>query len=330
MNIGFTYDLKDDYLRLGYSDFEVAEFDSIETVEGVESVLKSMGHTVDRIGSARELMQRLCRGDRWDLVFNIAEGVRGIGREAQVPAILDVYNIPYVFSDPLVFSVTLHKGMAKRIVRDGGVKTPDFQIIRCEADVWQVNLPYPLFVKPLAEGTGKGIGAKSVVESKEELFTVSKNLLDRYRQPVLVERFLPGREFTVGITGSGTRGQVVGVMEICFLPDAASEIYGLVNKKNYQDFVRYRVPERRVYEACSELALKAWSLLECRDGGRIDIRHNENGEPEFIEVNPLAGLHPVESDFPILARLNGVSYEDLIGRIMESASLRIFGDISRE
>lgn len=325
MNIGFTYDLKDDYLQAGYSDVDVAEFDTLETIEGVETALKSLGYTVDRIGSARTLIQRICQGDRWDLVFNIAEGVKGIGREAQVPAILDVYNIPYVFSDPLVFSATLHKGMAKRIVRDGGILTPDFRIVRSLEDASTVDLPYPLFVKPLSEGTGKGIGAKSVIHSRDELVTASRNLLERYRQPVLVERFLPGREFTIGITGTGTHAKVVGVMEICFLPDAASEVYGLVNKKNYKDFVRYRIPEESIFVTCSELALKAWRLLECRDGGRVDVRNNEEGVPEFIEVNPLAGLHPVESDLPILARLNGVSYETLVREIMDSAVTRIFG-----
>ncbi|HAE87254.1 TPA: D-alanine--D-alanine ligase, partial [Candidatus Marinimicrobia bacterium] len=123
-----------------------------------------------------------------------------------------------------------HKGMAKRIVRDGGILTPDFRIVRSLEDASTVDLPYPLFVKPLSEGTGKGIGAKSVIHSRDELVTASKNLLERYRQPVLVERFLPGREFTIGITGTGTHAKVVGVMEICFLPDAASEVYGLVNK----------------------------------------------------------------------------------------------------
>lgn len=329
MNIGFTYDLKDDYLQAGFSPVDVAEFDSIETIVGIEEALQSLGHTVDRIGSARSLIQRLCRGDRWDLVFNIAEGIKGMGREAQIPAILDVYHIPYVFSDPLV-TTTLHKGMAKRIVRDGGIKTPDFRIVQTEEDVLAVNLSYPLFVKPLAEGTGKGIGSMSLIHSQNDLITTYKNLMEYYHQPVLVEQFLPGREFTAGVIGTGKKARVIGVMEICFLPTAESDIYGLKTKKRYKEFVQYKIPEHPLYDACADLALKVWHLLECRDGGRVDMRNNEQGEPEFIEVNPLAGLHPVESDLPILARLHGISYHDLIAQIMESAIHRIFGDKNRE
>ncbi|HDT12036.1 MAG TPA: D-alanine--D-alanine ligase [Candidatus Marinimicrobia bacterium] len=325
MNIGFTYDLKDDYLKQGYSEVDVAEFDSIETIDGIENTLQNQGYTVDRIGSIKSLILRLCRGDSWDLVFNIAEGIHGIGREAQIPAVLDAYNIPYVFSDPLVFSVTLHKGMAKRIVRDGGVRTPAFYIVRSIEDVNGVNLKYPLFVKPLSEGTGKGISSNSVIHSLNELAVICKQLLIQYDQPVLVERYLPGREFTVGITGTGKHGRVVGVMEICFKPEASSEVYGLYNKKNYRKFIEYTVPEKEMVEKCSLVALQAWRLLECRDGGRIDLRNNEDDEPEFIEVNPLAGLHPIESDLPILARLNGTSYDELISQIMESALTRIKG-----
>lgn len=330
MNIGFTYDLKDDYLKQGYSDVDVAEFDSIETIEGIENALQKQGYTVDRIGTFKSLITRLCRGDSWDIVFNIAEGIYGIGREAQIPAVLDAYNIPYVFSDPLVFSATLHKGMAKRIVRDGGLRTPDFYIIRSMDDIDRVNLKYPLFVKPLSEGTGKGISSNSVIHSRDELAATSEQLLLRYNQPVMVERFLPGREFTVGVTGTGKDGRVVGVMEICFKPDASSEVYGLFNKKNYKKYIEYSVPEKEMVEKCSEVALQAWQLLECRDGGRIDLRNNEENEPEFIEVNPLAGLHPIESDLPILARLNGISYDELIRQIMESALTRILGNVRHE
>jgi len=330
MNIGFTYDLKDDYLKLGYSDVDVAEFDSIETIEGIEKVLLKQGYTVDRIGSFKSLITRLCRGDSWDLVFNIAEGVHGIGREAQIPAVLDAYKIPYVFSDPLVFSATLHKGMAKRIVRDGGVKTPAFYIVRSLEDICGVHMKYPLFVKPLSEGTGKGISSNSVIHSPDELSLLCEQLLLKYDQPVLVERFLPGREFTVGITGSGKKARVIGVMEICFKQEASSEVYGLYNKKNYKKFIEYSVPEKDMADKCSSVALQAWRLLECRDGGRIDLRNNEENEPEFIEVNPLAGLHPIESDLPILARLNGTSYDELICQIMESALIRLTSECKHE
>ncbi|HRZ78566.1 MAG TPA: D-alanine--D-alanine ligase [bacterium] len=324
MKVGFTYDFKDDYLAMGFSLVEVAEFDTIETIEGIEDSLKKIGYEVDRIGNVKALVKRLAAGDRWDLVFNIAEGVSGIGREAQIPAILDAYDIPYVFSDPMVLSLTLHKGMAKRIVRDAGVKTPEFNIVYAESDIDVTAIPFPLFAKPLSEGTGKGIGAMSVINSKDDLKKACLHLLNEYKQPVLVEKFLPGREFTVGITGTGRNAKVVGVIEINFLPQAESVAYGLVNKKNYEKLMKYTVPEKETYDRCCEVALEAWRILECRDGGRIDLRNNESGEPEFIEVNPLAGLNPIDSDLPILSRMNGLDYDSLIRQIMDSAIKRVF------
>ena len=324
MKVGFTYDFKDDYLAMGFSLVEVAEFDTVETIEGIENSLKKLGYEVDRIGNVKALAKRLTAGERWDIVFNIAEGVSGIGREAQIPAILDAYDIPYVFSDPMVLSLTLHKGMAKRIVRDAGVRTPEFNIVYTEKDIDATAIPFPLFAKPLSEGTGKGIGAMSMINSRYDLEKACLHLLNEYRQPVLVEKFLPGREFTVGITGTGQEAKVVGVIEINFLPQAESVAYGLVNKKNYEKLMKYTVPEKEMCDRCSETALKAWRILECRDGGRIDLRNNESGDPEFIEVNPLAGLNPIDSDLPILSRMNGLDYDSLIRQIMDSAIKRVF------
>ena len=323
MKIGFTYDLRDDYIKKGFSVVEAAEFDTVETIEGIEDALNKLGHEVERIGNAENLVRELVNGKRWDMVFNIAEGVSGIGREAQVPAILDLYNIPYVFSDPMVLYLTLHKGMTTRVVRDGGVLTPDFHIVYSEDDIEEVRLTYPLFVKPVSEGTGKGIGKMSKVDDEYGLRDACVYLLKEFGQPVLVERYLPGREFTVGITGTGKRARVTGVIEINFLAESESEAYGIVNKKNYEKMMKYTVPEEEIYEKCEETALKVWRLLECRDGGRVDLRNNESGEPEFIEVNPLAGLNPIDSDLPILSRLNGLDYDGLIKEIMDSAAKRL-------
>src|SRR5262245_26456090 len=157
MRVGLTFDLRDHYLAAGYSAEDTAEFDNIETIEALAGALERLGHEVDRIGTVRQLAQRLVAGDRWDLVFNIAEGLRGIGREAQVPALLDAYEIPYTFSDPMVMGLALHKGMTKHVLRDRGVPTAPFALVADPSDVAAVNLPYPLFAKPVAEGTGKGI-----------------------------------------------------------------------------------------------------------------------------------------------------------------------------
>ena len=205
--IGLTYDLRDDYLGLGFSEEAVAEFDSARTVDAIAETLESLGHRTERIGMAQRLVEQLAAGRRWDMVFNIAEGVAGFGRESLVPALLDAYGIPYTFSDPLTLAVTLHKGMAKQIVRDLGLPTPDFAVITREADLDGLSLPYPLFAKPVAEGTGKGVTARSRVHDPDTLRERVKNLLAAYSQPVLVETFLPGREFTVGIWGTGREAE---------------------------------------------------------------------------------------------------------------------------
>lgn len=323
MNIGFTYDLADDYLKNGYSIEDVAEFDTIETIDEIEKSILKTGNSVDRIGNISALVKRIHLGDRWDLVFNIAEGVSGIAREAQVPALLDAFKIPYVFSDPLVLALTLHKAFAKRIVRDNGLKTPDFMVIKTPDDLNFLQLEFPLFVKPLSEGTGKGIGEGSLITNPESLSERCKMLIRKFRQPVLIESYLPGREFTVGITGTGNDASVVGVMEIHFLKHEKNKVYGLHNKKHYEGRMNYSVPEKTMFDACSFLALEVWKALECRDGGRVDLRNNEKGEPGFIEVNPLAGLNPFHSDLPILAKLNGMDYDQLIKEIINSALKRI-------
>ncbi|MFH1161122.1 MAG: ATP-grasp domain-containing protein [bacterium] len=323
MRVGLTYDLKSEYLKEGFSVEETSEFDRDSTIDGIEQALRTLGYETDRIGHVKQLAARLVSGERWDLVFNISEGIYGIGREAQVPCLLDAYKIPYTFSDPLVLSLTLHKGMTKRIIRDAGLNTPDFCVITKEEEISSVHLPYPLFVKPVAEGTGKGISGKSKVTSAEELPRICKDLLQRYPDGLIVEEFLPGREFTVGITGTGAKSRTVGLMEIVYKHAAAKEIYSLDTKSNYEALVEYTVPEKEVAEACFQLALSTWQVLGCRDGGRVDIRYDRNGNPSFIEVNPLAGLDHIHSDLPILAYRNGYTYTWLIGEIMNSAIERL-------
>jgi len=318
MMIGITYDLRENYVRAGYDEEETAEFDSIETIAAIERVLRSLGHVTDRIGDAGSLVRRLAAGHRWNLVFNIAEGMHGFGRQALVPALLDAHEIPYTFSDPLTLSVTLHKGMAKHIVRDRGLPTADFAIVSVLADLTNVALPFPLFVKPVAEGTSKGISPTSKVHDASELRSTCDRLLARHRQPVLVETFLPGREFTVGMLGTGNSATVLGVMEITLQGEAEPEIYSYANKKFYEERVNFSLATDAA-NAAAEIALKAWTILGCRDGGRVDIRCDASGRANFMEVNPLAGLNPKESDLVILGRLAGVPYAELIERIVASA-----------
>jgi len=327
VRVGLTYDLRAEYLAAGYSEQETAEFDRPDTIAALETALQGLGHEADRIGTAKRLIERLACGDRWDLVFNIAEGLHGgASRESQVPAILDVYDVPYTFSDPLVMGVCLHKGLTKLVVRDAGVPTPDFALVDRPEDIAGVDLPFPVFAKPVAEGTGKGVGPASKIRDRDALNSVCRNLLDQFRQPVLVEAFLPGREFTVGVLGTGRQATVLGTLEIVLLQAAEPDAYSYVNKEKCEELVEYR-PVHAASDAevrrAEQVALDAWRALGCRDGGRLDLRSDAAGQPSFIECNPLAGLHPFHSDLPMIATAMGLPYQSLIGRIVDSASNRI-------
>jgi D-alanine-D-alanine ligase len=156
MTIGLTYDLRSEYLAEGFSEEETAEFDRDDTIAAIETTIRSLGYQTERIGHSRQLAAALVAGRRWDLVFNIAEGMHGIGREAQVPALLDMYRIPYTFSDPLVMSLTLHKGMTKRVIRDAGVPTADFHVAETPEDARAVTFCTALFRKTGGRGNRQG------------------------------------------------------------------------------------------------------------------------------------------------------------------------------
>jgi D-alanine-D-alanine ligase len=326
MNIGLTYDLRSEYLAEGYGEKETAEFDRDDTIEALAATLGGLGHQVERIGHARSLIQQLAAGRRWDLVFNIAEGLHGIGREAQVPAILDVYAIPYTFSDPLVMALTLHKGMTKRVLRDAGVPTSDFVVAAEPEDLHRVTFEPPYFIKPVAEGTGKGVTPESIVRRRRDLGAACRNLMAAFRQPVLVEPFLPGREFTIGVVGTGADARVLGTMEVLLLDNAEAEVYSYTNKEYCEDRVVYRRVDAAadpVVRQAEAIVLDAWRVLGCRDAGRADVRCDVRGAPQFMEVNPLAGLHPEHSDLPILCTQQGITYSQLIQWIVASAVKRV-------
>jgi D-alanine-D-alanine ligase len=332
MKIGLTYDLRQDYLAEGYSEEETAEFDRPDTIDSIASALEGLGHEADRIGSARRLIDRLARGDRWDLVFNIAEGLHGAAREAQVPAILDLYQIPYTFSDPLTMTLALHKNLAKTIVRQAGLPTPDFALVERIDDIDKVDLPPPLFAKPVAEGTSKGISADSKILTRQALRPSCTALLERFRQPVLVETYLPGREFTVGLAGSGDEAEVLGALEVILHPHAEADVYSYRNKEECEDLVHYKLvsadADDQVRQS-EQIALAAWRILGCRDAGRVDLRCDVQGRPNFIEANPLPGLNPVHSDLPILCTSLGMPYTSLIERIVQSALHRTSAALHR-
>jgi D-alanine-D-alanine ligase len=325
MIIGLTFDLRAAYLAAGFSEKETAEFDRPDTITSLEAVLRELGHKTVRIGHARQLVRRLAAGERWDLVFNIAEGLRGPAREAQIPAILDVYEIPYTFSDPLVMALSLHKGMTKSVVRAAGVPTPEFALVQHLDELDRVRLKYPLFAKPNAEGTGKGVTPASKITSPDQLKAVCSELLDTFQQPVLLEEYLPGREFTVGILGEGVSTRALGTLEIVLRDSAEPEVYSYVNKERCEELVDYRLVSSQdvLVAECERLACNAWKALGGRDAGRIDFRCDAAGRPHFLEANPLAGLHPQHSDLPMLCTRIGMSYQSLVECVIASASQRV-------
>jgi D-alanine-D-alanine ligase len=288
-----------------------------------------MGHRAHRIGRAKELVAYLQEGNRWDMVFNICEGIHGRSREAQVPSILELYRIPYTFSDPLTLSLTLDKAMAKRVVAFEGVPTSPFVCIEDLTDITAIRLEYPLFVKPNQEGTGKGIDDGSVCYTEEQLYIKAKSIIETYSQPALVEELLPGREFTVGIIGSGRDAQVMGTLEIKVI-GSSNGVYSFENKEFYETRVQYEPLEKgRLKEEIEALALRAYKVLGIRDLGRLDFRLDKDGRPMFLEANPLPGLHPTHSDLPMIARANGLTYEGLISQVVESALKRLRGGSGR-
>ncbi len=318
MVVGLTYDLKDEWRRRGYEEEAIAEMDSLVTIDAIESSLRRLGFDVVRIGSIFSLVEFLASQRRCDLVFNIAEGLHGLLRESQVPALLDAYQIPYVFSDSFTLAVTLHKELAKSIVRKAAVATAESVLITDASQCEGVTLRYPLFAKPVGGGTGMGIDDQSRIEDAGQLRRVCTALIARFKEAVLVEEYLPGREFTVGIVKSGQEAQAIGTMEI--IVDGG--IYSYQSKQEYLACTRYERVTGADKAACETQALAAWRALGCRDGGRVDLRMDRDGVPHFLEVNPLAGLHPIDSDLPILSAMHGLSYDDLIAAIMASACAR--------
>ena len=235
---------------------------------------------------------------------------------------MDAYKIPYTFSGPLGHALTLHKGMTKHIVRDLGIPTPDFAVVHSEEDIPAINFPFPLFAKPVAEGTSLGINALSKIKNRKELVDVCSNLLRNFKQPVLIETYLPGREFTVGILGTGNDARALGVIEVILKPTAEKDAYSYDNKEHYEKLVQYVLVNDDDARQAMEISLMIWRGLDLKDAGRVDLRSDALGVPHFMEVNSLAGLNPIRSDLPILCNLLGITYHELISSIIYSALKR--------
>jgi D-alanine-D-alanine ligase len=324
LRVGFTYDAKADYpLKPGDQPDKYAEFDSEQTLSEIAGALASGGHTVDRIGHVRNLLPRVLGGERWDIVFNIAEGIRGRNRESQVPLILELYNIPYTGSDALTMGICQDKTVAKTLVREQGVATPAFFEAADAADLARCSLRFPLFVKPSEEGTSKGISGDSMVADRAALERRVREMIATYRQPALVEEFIAGQEFTVAVIGNG-RAEVLPPVQVAIsgTVDLGNEVYTHARVEN--DEIRYLCPapvDAALNDKLKNLALGAYRALGCRDLGRIDIRVDRAGTPYFLECNPLPNLGHIDV-FPLVAQATGRTYEQIILQIFEHACAR--------
>jgi D-alanine-D-alanine ligase len=352
MIIGIAYDLKSDHAGrvAGHPhgpDDRLEEYDSDDTVDAIATALSVHGHEPVLLGTGRAFIERVLAHPP-DLVFNMAEGFGTRSREAHIPSVCEMLGIPVTHSDPLTLAVTLDKSMAKKIAASAGVATPRFVIVDSAARAETIQLQYPLIAKPLYEGSSIGIRKSSRVDDASELHRELTRLLGDYAQPVLVEEFCSGPEFTVGVIGNGSAarpgtatsrstppsvsppephpGYFVAAMEIAPRVDQPEKfVYSLEVKRNWRNEVAYHVPPRcpaATLHAVEDLALAAFRALGCRDVARVDVRLTAQGEPRFLEINPLPGLNPTTGDLPILCAKSGISHEELIARIVQHARSR--------
>lgn len=309
-----------------------AEWDTWETIYAVRDALE-LYHSVTLIEADENAFDKL-RDLKPDIVFNVAEGFYGISREAQIPAILEMLNIPYTGSDPLTLSICLDKGRTKEILTYHKIPTPSFITVNDINEIKNIALRFPLIIKPNAEGSSKGIFSSSFVNNKEELTREAERILNEYHQSALIEEFLPGREFTVAMIGNGNETEVLPIVEILYqdFPENFIPIYSyeakwiLDSKENPLDVFSCPASiDKNLEDQIKETCLRTYSVLRCRDWSRIDIRLDEQGIPNIIEVNPLPGILPDPQDnscFPKAARTAGMSYSDMLNKVLLSAAKR--------
>ena len=310
-----------------------AEWDSEDTILAVKTALEQH-HTVTLIEADEEAYQKLLQIQP-EIVFNIAEGLRGPSREAQIPAMLDMLGIPYTGSDPLTLGICLDKSRAKEILSHYNIPTPPFEVIGSIGDLSNVSTGFPCIVKPLHEGSSKGVLDSSVVRSSNELRRQVERILEEYGEPAIVEKFLSGREFTVALLGNDDDVRVLPIIEIRFdlLPKGANPIYSFEAKWEWDTIDHplgnmYTCPakiDEMLENKISEVCLKAFRVLRCRDWCRIDIRLDEDGMPNIIELNPLPGILPNPDDhsaFPMAARNAGLGYESMLNEVLNLAIKR--------
>lgn len=323
LKVGIAYNLKKG-VRADAEDAE-AEYDSFGTIRAIRAALEGAGCSVALLEADAGFVERL-KSAGVDIVFNIAEGANGRGREAQVPAILSFLGIPFTGSDETTLALALDKAMTKRYLSAYGVRTPAYRL--ADSPAAKLRLRFPVIVKPDCEGSGKGIGDLATAEDGDHLRAALERNLRLYGAPMLVEEFVPGREFTVGLLGNGKELAVFEPMEIRYRHgDPERGVYSYRVKTNWKEYVEYRCPADlppQTSQALKRTAALIFRALGCRDFARIDFRLSRSGVPYFIEINPLPGLAPGYSDYPMLAGFCGVGYDALILSILRCA-LRRYG-----
>ncbi len=325
--VGIVYNLKGNTRGATAAVDEEAEYDSIGTVEAISSALERGGYRTVLLEAGRDLPDALAAGGI-DIAFNIAEGHGGRGREAQIPAILNLYDVPFTGSDETTLCIALDKALTKRLVSQEGVLCPASAVIGGEDLSAAAGLRYPVIVKPNAEGSSKGISEVSIVESPAELAELVQRNIALYRQNMLAEEYIEGREFTVGLLGNGRSLHVFPPMEILYKQptQGAYHVYSYGVKQDYGRYVEYRCPPELAPDQLARMesaARTVFEALSCRDFARADFRMDRDGNIYFIEINPLPGLAPGYSDFPILAEFSGVGYDSLVQGVLEAALSRL-------
>jgi D-alanine-D-alanine ligase len=324
LRIGFSYNVKRVDSKAG--DDTEAEYDAPETIVSIRDAIESYGHVVVPLEATAELPRQFMDA-HVDLVFNIAEGVSGRNREAAVPALCELMGIPYTGSDAATLSIALDKALSKRVLRQHGVSTPEFQVMETGRERLSPKMKFPLIVKPNQEGSSKGVSAHaSVVDDEEGLRAVVRELLDKYRQPALIEHYISGREFTVGLLGD-KRPRVLPPMEILFRDKANPRpVYDYQIKQEWEKHVYYECPAKLTpaeLKAMERVARETFVALDCRDVARVDLRMDEAGEMYVLEVNPLPGLTPGYSDLCLIANAANIDYRSLIGEILAGGLKRM-------
>ena len=269
-----------------------------------------------------------------DIVFNFAEGLVGVNRESHIPALLEMLQIPYSGSDPLTLGICLDKSRAKEILSYHKIPNAQFLVAYRMEDIENINFDFPFIVKPISEGSSKGIFSSSLVKNKKELEAEVRRIIFSYNQPALIEEFLPGREFTVAVLGNDDETEILPIIEIRYddfpvdvIPMYSYEAKWILDTKE-NSFDVFECPaklDNELEKKIKDTVLMTYRVLRCKDWSRIDVRLDKNGVPKIIEINPLPGIMPdpnENSSFPKAARAAGMNYNQMIQKVLYAAAKR--------